>query len=161
MLVGVDYGTRRIGLAIADPEVRLASPLLTLTTPKRAEANAGRDASGAARAAADAERVATAVAEYRPTRYVVGLPLSMDGTDSAQTRLTRAFAAALQTHTGVPVDLWDERLSSFQADELAESAGIRKGQRKAARDALAALVILQSYLARDARDDIDPTAPSW
>ncbi len=80
---------------------------------------------------------------------VVGLPLNMDGSDSAQTRLTRLLAGELRRRAQLPVELWDERLSSFQADEHLAAGGVRSSRRKRRRDALAAQVILQSFL--DAR----------
>lgn len=132
-LAGIDYGTRRIGLAISDPGRRIASPVTTLT------------ASG--NPADDADRVIAWAADHEIGGFVVGLPLNMqDGSDSDQTRITRAFAAALADRAARPVDLWDERLSSFQADQFLDLAGVPRSKRKALRDALAAQVILQSCL---------------
>ncbi len=130
--VGIDYGTRRIGLALADPTGLIASPATTL--------------SGANHAARDADAVLRWAADNDANGFVIGLPLSMDGTDSAQTRLTRQFADELRRRGAEPLELWDERLSSFHADELMQSAGIRRAKQKHARDAIAAQVILQSFL---------------
>jgi putative Holliday junction resolvase len=131
----IDYGTRRIGLAIADPRGKIASPLGALT----ASGNAHKDA----------DLILHWATENHVRELVVGLPLSMDGTDSEQTKLTRAVAAKLREDGTVTVELWDERLSSFQADLLLDSAGVPESRRKKLRDALAAQVVLQSYL--DAR----------
>lgn len=138
--LGVDYGTRRIGLALGDPTGLIASPAATLN--------------GTGRPESDAQAVRTWAAANEVTGFVVGLPLNMTGTDSDQTRLTRRFATALEQATDAEVNLWDERLSSFQADELMNSAGMRRGRRRAARDAMAAQVILQSFL--DARRQTPP-----
>lgn len=131
-LIGVDYGRRRIGLAIGDAGVGIASP---------AEVLAGRGDP-----AVDAESVARYAAAQQAAGIVVGLPLNMDGTRGPQAKLTQAFAAALRTRTACVVVLWDERLSSFQADAHLSAAGVGGLRRQRLRDAIAAQVILQSYL---------------
>ncbi|MBK9118731.1 MAG: Holliday junction resolvase RuvX [Phycisphaerales bacterium] len=141
--LGVDYGTRRIGLAIGDDRSGIASPLTTLA------------ASG--HAPTDARAVLQAVREHEADGVVVGLPLSMDGTDSEQTRITRAFAAALQVCVPGPVELFDERLSSFQADAMLAETGVRRGRHKSLRDALAAQVILRTFLEGRASRNQEPT----
>ncbi|MCA9288623.1 MAG: Holliday junction resolvase RuvX, partial [Phycisphaerales bacterium] len=77
-----------------------------------------------------------------------GLPLNMDGSVGPQAEWSQAFAGALRAATTARVELVDERLSSFQADELMEQAGVPSGQRAARRDAFAAQVILMAFLAR-------------
>ncbi|MEP0845618.1 MAG: Holliday junction resolvase RuvX [Phycisphaerae bacterium] len=131
-LLGVDYGTRRIGLAISDPARRIASPAGTL------------NAAGAARS--DADRIAAWSAEHEVTAFVVGLPLNMNGTEGPQAARSRAVAEALRRATAMHVELWDERLSSFQADEWMNARELSRAARRKRRDALAAQVILQSYL---------------
>ncbi|MFH0980237.1 MAG: Holliday junction resolvase RuvX [Planctomycetota bacterium] len=133
--VGIDYGTKRIGLAISDPGGSIASPLTTL--------NLVGDP------AARIEQILRALADYDVDEWVVGLPLNMDGTDSRQTQLTRRFAAALSRRVDRPIHLCDERLSSYQADEYLAASQLSAKKRKARRDRLAAQVILQSFL--DAR----------
>ncbi|MFQ5424390.1 MAG: Holliday junction resolvase RuvX [Phycisphaerae bacterium] len=133
-VMGIDYGRRRIGTAIADLEIRIALPLKTV---------AGRD---------DAARDARSVADLADTedvgRFVVGLPLNMDGSDSDQTRLTRRFADELARLSGKPVELQDERLSSYAASELLDAAGVRKRRRKGLIDQIAAQQILAAWLDR-------------
>ena len=129
---GIDYGARRIGVAISDPGERIASPFVTL------------DSYGTA--PGDADHVIQWAAENEVERLVVGLPLNMDGSDSQQTRFVRHFADELRKRGPLPVELWDERLSSFQADEYLDAALVRRSRRKRLRDALAAQVILQSFL---------------
>jgi putative holliday junction resolvase len=129
---GIDYGKRRIGVAISDFGARIASPAGALD--------------GTGNASGDAAAILRWAAEQEATTLVLGLPLNMDGTDSDQTRLTRGLGDELRRRGSLAVELWDERLSSFQADALMESAGVRRSRRRAARDALAAQVILQSFL---------------
>lgn len=134
MLCGIDYGIKRIGLATADLDTGIAFPAETLA--------AVGDVVG------DARLVLKWAAGQDVEGFVVGLPLNMDGTDSDQTRLTRRFVAALEAAADVSVETWDERLSSYQADEWLDAAGVRGKRRKAARDALAAQAILQGCVDR-------------
>ncbi len=137
--MGIDYGRRRIGTAIADLEIRIALPLTTV---------AGlNDAAGDARSVAD-----LAMAE-EAGRFVVGLPLNMDGSESDQTRLTRRFADELARLSGKPVELQDERLSSYAASELLDAAGGRKRRRKDMIDQIAAQQILAAWLDRSPPED--------
>jgi putative Holliday junction resolvase len=138
---GIDYGTRRIGLALADPGETIATPAGTL------------DASGTA--PGDAGLILEWATENQVEGLVVGLPLNMDSSRGAQVALSQRFADQLRQQGNLPVELWDERLSSFQADGLLRSAGLTRARRKRLRDALAAQVILQSFL--DARRAADPS----
>lgn len=133
--VGIDHGRKRIGLAISDARARIASP---------ADVLAARD-----NPRADAEALTRWAAAHDPIGFVVGLPLNMDESEGPQARLVRVFAAALKECSGKPVELWDERLSSFQADEHLSAADIPPARRAALRDKLAAQAILQGFL--DAR----------
>ncbi len=129
-IVGIDYGRKRIGLAIADTESRIATPLTTI---------AGRnDVTRDARIVSDASQAVEA--------YVVGLPMNMDGTDSEQTRLTRRFASELGRLSGRPVHFQDERLSTYAASELLSEAGVSRRRRKELTDRIAAQQILQAWL---------------
>ncbi len=129
---GVDYGKRRIGLAIGDPGETIASPARTL------------EASGSA--PGDARLVLRWAGENQVEGLVIGLPLNMDGSVGPQAKLTQAFADQLRAQGSLPVELWDERLTSYQADTLMRSAGLSRSRRKRHRDALAAQVILQAFL---------------
>jgi putative Holliday junction resolvase len=141
--IGVDYGRRRIGLALADRGGLIASPAGTLA--------------GTGSPSDDAELVLRWAADHEAGGVVVGLPLNMDGSDSQQTRVARAFAEQLRSRGTWPVELWDERLSSFQADEHLAAAQLRPARRKALRDTLAAQIILQAFL--DARRSGRPDEP--
>ena len=133
--LGVDYGKKRIGIAICDPGESFASPAATL------------DSSGTV--AGDARLVLKWARQNEIDAFVVGLPLNMDGSEGPQAILTGKFAASLREQSQMTVELWDERLSSFQADEYMRKAGVKGSQQKKMRDALAAQVILHSFL--DAR----------
>lgn len=131
-LVGIDYGLRRIGLAVCDPSRRFSSPFCTL------------NASGGATTCA--AKVVEACRELSPAGFVVGLPLHADGRESGQSRLTRVFADALRDASALPVELFDERLSSFEADQQMDDAGVPHTRRRELQDALAAACILRGYL---------------
>ncbi len=133
--IGIDYGTRRIGVAIADPGGTIASPAAVLR------------ASGSV--PGDARLVMQWASSMDAGGFVVGLPLNMDGSESAQTKLSQAFANALGKRTELEVVLWDERLTSFAADQVLDVANVGRSRRKTLRDAIAAQVMLQSFL--DAR----------
>jgi len=130
-LAGIDYGTRRIGLAISDPGRSIASPAGILDS--------------AGDPGADARRVLKWAADHSPDFFVVGLPLNMDGSEGPQAATTRRFSDALRA-AGAAVEHWDERLSTFQAEEWLRDFGLTKGKRRKILDALAAKAILQSYL---------------
>ena len=129
---GVDYGTRRIGLAVSDPEGKIASPLGQIAASRSFEKNA----SG----------VVAALADFDVDRWVVGLPLNMDGSEGTQAKISRTFADALSKLSGCEVHLWDERLSSAQADIHMAGSGLTRKKKKLRRDMLAAQVILQGFL---------------
>ena len=132
---GIDYGRRRIGLALSDPGEKIASPGGVL------------DAVGTV--SGDARQVLGGAAETEVEGFVVGLPLNMDGSRGPQAQLSQNLADQLGRLGSLPVELWDERLSSFQADELLQSTGLTPARQKKLRDAVAAQVILQLFL--DAR----------
>jgi putative Holliday junction resolvase len=89
---------------------------------------------------------------------VLGLPINMDGTEGPQAALSRRLAEQLLALGDLPVELWDERLSSFAADQVLDAAAVRRSRRRNLRDALAAQVILQSFL--DARRATPPEGDS-
>lgn len=133
--LGLDVGERRIGIAVSDPDGRMAFPLGTH------ERRGGDDA---------AALVALARREDAG-RIVVGLPISLDGSQGPQAEVAAQFAERLKQGDGPEVVLWDERLSSREADHHLRAAGKRGREAKAQRDAIAASIILQSYL--DSRRD--------
>ena len=130
-------GERRIGLAISDPEGRLAVPLRVIER---------RDEAG------DAQAIAEIAAAEGATALVAGYPLSLDGSAGPQARRVEAFARRVAEASGLPLELCDERLTSVQAERGRVGSGKRTGRgarrRRAPTDDLAAAIILQSYLDR-------------
>lgn len=131
-VMGIDYGTRRVGLAISDPRGCIASPLTTLDN--------NHDLIGLS------ARVLALAAEWEAAELVIGLPLNMDGSEGPQARSTRTFGQTLQNRTPLPVHYWDERLSTRTADDLLAPAELTHAQRRRRIDPVAAQVMLQSYL---------------
>jgi putative Holliday junction resolvase len=134
--LGVDLGRVRIGLALADEVLRTARPLRVVH--RRADD-------------ADLAAIAEAAREYEVDRVVLGLPLNMDGSEGPAARHARGFAPKLAAALGVPVELFDERLSTFEAETRLRDQGFSAKDRRARVDAEAAAVILQGWLDRDAR----------
>jgi putative Holliday junction resolvase len=121
-VLALDYGSARCGVAVSDPSGTLATPLDPGLKPN------SRKGMG---------RLVAVVAETGAERVVVGLPLSLSGADSAQTRETRAFAARLQAIVRVPVELYDERFTTSLAQQAGGSASL---------DSRAAAVLLDEWL---------------
>jgi putative holliday junction resolvase len=141
-VLAVDFGERRLGVALSDPTRTIASPLTTL--PRRAGKRPPWPA---------LERL---VQENEVTALVVGLPLDLRGDETAWTAEVRAFAAQLGRRTGLPVHFVDERMSSVQAERAVRGSGLPRSRReeKERIDAAAASIILQRFLERkrDASD---------
>jgi putative holliday junction resolvase len=135
-VLGIDFGGRRIGLALSDPTGLLASPWQTVEggAPQAAAARIGRTAADLAGDADGLEAI------------VVGLPRRLDGSDNDQTPIVRAFAAELARVSSLPVILQDERLTSLEADARLAQRERDWRKRKAKLDAVAAAIILQDYL---------------
>jgi putative Holliday junction resolvase len=132
-LLGVDLGTKTIGLAISDLRRQIASPLLTIRRSKfRADAAA---------LLAEAKRRAA-------VGIVLGLPLNMDGSEGPRVQATRAFARNLAALTAVPIAFWDERLSTSAVTRTLIDADTSRKRRAALVDKLAAAYILQGALDR-------------
>ena len=138
-VLGVDYGERRVGLAVSDPSGTIAQPLPTLArrTGKRPPVHA----------------VAELAREWQVEAIVVGLPLTLEGDESDWTREARAFGDRLADRTGLPVHFVDERMTSVRAERAVRSLGLRRADRedRSRVDAAAAILILQAFLDRTAR----------
>lgn len=130
--LGIDFGLKRVGLALTDPDGVMAfpRPALERTTRDRLFADL--------LALIEAEDVG---------RVVVGLPLALDGSDTETTRQARNFAESLGRRTPLPIELVDERLTSAEAEELLKEAGLCGKKRKARLDSQAAVIILEAWLA--------------
>ena len=142
----MDYGRARIGLAIAEGETRLPQPLETLERVNRNE---------------DMRRLRELARAHGVKQIVVGLPLRLDGTRGEMAEEAERFAQRVRKQIGVPVEMVDERLTSWEAERLLEEMQgrfirdekrghkkVKKGQAKLTVDAVAAAVILKEYLAR-------------
>ena len=132
-ILALDFGERRIGVALSDPLGMLASPL---TTIERATPDTD-SAIGAVLSLAE---------EHEAAEILVGIPYLMSGRIGAQARITLDFAQALAERTHIPVTHIDERLSSVQADRMLAQSGASAARDKGRTDAAAAAVILQAYL---------------
>jgi putative Holliday junction resolvase len=131
-LLGVDWGERRIGLALSDETRTLAQPLTTLTrrSGKRFPMR----------------KLLTLLEQHAVTGVVVGLPLDQEGAEAEAAAAARALAADIAQHSGQPVELWDERLTTARALRAVRAMGGSTRGRKDDVDALAAALLLQHYL---------------
>ena len=132
-LIGLDLGTKTIGVAVSDPDRRLAAGVTTI---------ARRTFS------ADAERVLALAAERQAVGFILGLPINMDGSEGPRAQSTRAFARSLAGRTPLPIALWDERLSTAAVERQLIAADVSRAKRKAVIDQHAAAFILQGALDR-------------
>ncbi|MBX6320578.1 MAG: Holliday junction resolvase RuvX [Rhodospirillaceae bacterium] len=130
-LLGLDVGSRTIGIAISDPGRTVASPLETIRR---------------GRFAADAERLRRLVAEREVAGLVLGLPVNMDGSEGPRCQSVRQFAANLRRHLPLPMAFWDERLSTVAVTRTMLEADVSRARRAAAVDRMAAAYILQGAL---------------
>jgi len=129
--LGRDIGDKRIGVALSDPGGILASPLTIINRTG---------------GAADIDAIISIVNQQQVGRIIVGLPRSMDGSIGKQAEKVKSFTQELCSHTGVSVEFRDERLTTVSAKRLMQSVGTKKTRKKARDDAIAAALILQSYL---------------
>lgn len=128
-LIALDVGARRVGVAVSDELGLIASPVESVDMKRD-----GMD------------RLVALIERYDPERIIIGLPLGMSGREGPQAAATRAFAQQLRGRVDRPIVFWDERLTTFMADQSLIEAGHRRARRKQHVDAVAAALILQSYL---------------
>lgn len=133
-VLGLDLGDARIGVAISDPDRRVAVPLGTVRVGQPP---------------GELKAIAALIDEHEVSRVVLGHPRSMSGEIGLRARHAEAFAQALRSVVKVPVDLQDERLSTVEAERTLAEAGVRGRDRRAVVDRTAAAVILQSWLDTD------------
>lgn len=131
ILLGIDYGEQRTGVAVSDSMGILASPVGVL-----------RETSMKKLAVALAE----IAREKRAEKFILGLPLRTDGTKGDKALACESLAEQLRRRTGLPVELWDERFSTVMAHQSLGAASIKAKDRRKLVDAVAAVIILQSYL---------------
>jgi len=140
-VAGIDYGTVRIGIALSDPSRRWVSPHEVYTRGDEAQ---------------DAEFFRRLVQQEDVTLLVVGLPVHLDGRESPKSIEARRFGAWLSEATGVPVEFFDERFTSTEAEQSLLSADLTRKKRKRRRDMLAAQIMLAAYLESREKDAAGP-----
>ena len=130
-ILAIDYGSRRMGLAVSDPLGITAQGLETLERKNKRT---------------DFARLEKTIREYRVGEIVLGYPLRMSGEEGTQSQKVAAFAEHLRERFQLPVHLWDERLTSAEANRLLREANLSIKRRAQAVDRMAAVLILQSFL---------------
>jgi putative Holliday junction resolvase len=136
-LIGLDLGSKTIGVAASDPDRRVAAPVETISRQ---------------RFNLDARRILDLAAERRAAGLVLGLPINMDGSEGPRAQATRAFARNLARLTDLPIALWDERLSTAAVERALLAADASRAKRKNVIDQHAAAYILQGALDRLSRE---------
>ena len=142
-IMGLDFGSKTVGVAISDSLLITAQGVEII---RRKEENKLRQTLA---------RIEELIVENDVEKIVLGLPVNMNGTEGARVELTMEFKEKLERRTGLPVVMWDERLTTVAADEIMMEAGIRRENRKDYVDMIAATLILQSYLDNSAAEKKD------
>jgi putative Holliday junction resolvase len=130
-VLGLDFGTRRVGAALSDPRRQIATPL---------EVHQRRDPAG------DCRHYQEVVRAHEVDLIVIGLPLHTSGRIGTAVALARHFGARLAEATGLPIVFQDERYTTVEAEDTLIAAGLKRRRRKGLRDMLAAQILLQNYL---------------
>lgn len=130
-ILALDVGDRRIGLAVSDELGITAQGLSTLERGHERP---------------DLDRLTALARERGVSRFLVGLPIQMNGVEGSRAALVRRLGEALHRHSGIPVEYWDERLTTREAGHVLRAAGSSRAQHRKSIDRLAAVILLQSYL---------------
>ena len=133
VIMSVDYGDVRTGVAVCDKNEILASPVTVIT-----DSNAD----------SLAEKITSLSKDYRAEMFVVGLPKNMDGSEGFRAEACREFAAKLKEKSGLETELYDERLTTVSAHNALNATNTRGKKRKAVVDAVSAVMILEDYMSR-------------
>lgn len=133
-VIGLDYGTKTVGVAVSDETKLIAQPLVTI---ERKQANKLRQTYAA---------IEAIIAEQDVELIVLGNPKNMNNTEGERVQATKEFKEALERRTGLPVVLVDERLTTVEANRILEDTGVALSARKEHIDKMAAAIILQNYL---------------
>ena len=131
ILLGLDVGEKRIGVAVSDPLGKTAQPLATIERDENVS-----------------DRLSQLLKDTGAELLVVGLPLLMNGSEGEQARRVRAFAGSLADRLQLPIDFIDERLTTREAEDVLSRGGVKSPRRKEASDRIAAALILRSYMDR-------------
>ena len=132
--LGLDYGSKTVGVAVSDPFGWTAQAVETITRQKENHLRT------------TLRRIEELIRYYGVDRIVLGLPLNMDDTAGERAMAARSFQEILEKKTGLPVFLWDERLTTVEAEEILKETGVPKEEWKTHVDKIAAVLILQDYL---------------
>ena len=146
VIVALDVGQARIGVAVSDETEFIATPLTVIHRRSNAQA---------------IDAIARIVRDEAASLVIVGLPVSFDGKLHAQADSVQSFAEKLRRAVGVPLDYADETLSTVRAEELLRASGMRADRIRARIDAAAAAVILQEFLDQRARRSTQPAGPAY
>ena len=130
-MMGIDYGDKRVGIALSDPLGITAQGLATLTN------------TGGKKLFEEIDKI---IKEKEVTKIIVGLPKNMNNTEGDRIELTHTFVNRLKTYTDLPIILWDERLTTVVAHGLLNEMDVRGKKRKAIVDTVAATLILENYM---------------
>ena len=133
-VLGLDYGSKTVGVAISDPLGFTAQGLETIERPKENKLRK------------TLARIEQIIEEYNVEKIVLGYPLNMNNTEGPRVEATREFQAMLEKRTGLQVELQDERLTTVSAERVLMESGVRRENRKAVIDKIAAAMILQTWL---------------
>ena len=133
-ILGLDFGSKTVGVAVSDG---------LLLTAQGVETIEHKDENKLRKTCA---RIEELIAEYEITEIVLGLPKNMNNTEGERVEKTKAFGEMLERRTGLPVHYWDERLTTVAAEQILMESGVRRENRKAVIDKVAAGLILQGYL---------------
>ncbi len=132
--MGLDLGSKTVGVAVSDPLLNVAREVEII---RRKEENKLRQTLA---------RIEELIVEYDVKEIVLGLPLNLDGTEGERAELSREFKDKLERRTGLPVHMWDERLTTVEAIEIMDADGIKPKDREKYVDMIAARVILEGYM---------------
>ena len=141
-IMGLDFGSKTVGVAVSDSLLVTAQGIEII---RRKEENKLRRTLA---------RIEELIVEYDISEIVLGLPKNMNGTEGIRAELTNEFKEKLERRTGLPVTLWDERLTTVAADKTMMESGVRRENRKDYVDMIAAVLILQGYLDRKKNEEI-------
>ena len=133
-ILGLDYGSKTVGVAVSDPLLITAQGVEIIR----------RESEGKIRKTY--QRIEELCKQYEIEKIVLGYPKNMNGTDGERAQKSLEFKEALERRTGIPVIMWDERLTTVSADNAMMESGIRRENRKEYVDEIAAMIILQNYL---------------
>jgi len=131
-ILSIDYGKKRIGLALSDPMKMIASPLKTLQAGKNEQETV--------------DLLLKEITSHNPEIILIGLPLHLSNEESETSLLVRQLKAALEEKITIPIILWDERLTSKQVERVMMEGNVKRKKRAQHVDTLSATLILQSYL---------------